>query len=85
MRFSRVWQVSRGSCVVLACVVLLLTGCHKRNKKLIAVIPKATANIFWRSVHAGAVKGAWENGVDIVWEGPLTKPISPAKCRLWKP
>ena len=36
----------------------------------LAVIPKASADIFWQSVHAGAVKGAREHGVDIVWDGP---------------
>ncbi|MGI8962533.1 MAG: substrate-binding domain-containing protein [Bryobacteraceae bacterium] len=37
---------------------------------MIAVIPKASADLFWQSVHAGAVKGARENNVDIVWNGP---------------
>jgi ribose transport system substrate-binding protein len=36
----------------------------------IAVIPKASADIFWQSVHAGAVKGAEENHVGVVWDGP---------------
>jgi ribose transport system substrate-binding protein len=36
----------------------------------IAVIPKASADIFWQSVHAGAVKGGWDNNVNIVWDGP---------------
>ncbi len=35
-----------------------------------AVIPKASADIYWQSVHAGAVKSAWKNKVRMVWDGP---------------
>jgi ribose transport system substrate-binding protein len=35
----------------------------------IAVIPKGTTHIFWRTVHAGAAKAAKELGVDIFWIG----------------
>ena len=37
----------------------------------IAVIPKGTSHIFWRSVHAGALKAAEELGVDVIWRGPV--------------
>jgi ribose transport system substrate-binding protein len=37
----------------------------------VAVIPKGTTHIFWRSVHAGAVKAAAELGVDVIWRGPI--------------
>lgn len=37
----------------------------------VAVIPKGTTHIFWRSVHAGAAKAAAELGVDVVWRGPI--------------
>jgi len=37
----------------------------------LAVIPKGTTHEFWKAVHAGAVKGAGEADVDIVWKGPL--------------
>ena len=42
-------------------------------KKLrIAVIPKGTTHVFWKSVHAGAAKAAQELGdVEILWKGPL--------------
>ena len=48
----------------------LLAGCNPEHKKVIAVIPKGNADIFWQSVHAGAVKAGREAGVDIVWNGP---------------
>lgn len=37
----------------------------------IAVIPKGTSHIFWQSIHAGANKAAKEDGVEIIWRGPL--------------
>ncbi|HEY0982414.1 ABC transporter substrate-binding protein [Schlesneria sp.] len=38
----------------------------------IAVIPKGTTHVFWKSVHAGAVKAAKDLGdVEILWKGPL--------------
>jgi ribose transport system substrate-binding protein len=37
----------------------------------IAVVPKGTTHEFWKSVHAGAVKSAREENVEIVWKGPL--------------
>jgi ribose transport system substrate-binding protein len=36
----------------------------------VAVIPKGNADIFWQTVHAGAVKAAQESNIEIVWEGP---------------
>ncbi len=36
----------------------------------VAVIPKGTTNIFWQSVHAGALKAGIELGVDVIWVGP---------------
>jgi ribose transport system substrate-binding protein len=44
-----------------------------RDKLLIAVIPKATSHEFWKSVHAGAVKGEQAADVRIVWKGPITE------------
>ena len=38
----------------------------------IAVIPKGTTHVFWKSVHAGAEQAAKELGnVEILWKGPL--------------
>jgi len=63
--------------------VMLLAGCQKNpeqgaaeNKPAegawkIAVIPKGTTHIFWKSVEAGARKGGAETGVEILWKGPL--------------
>jgi ribose transport system substrate-binding protein len=43
------------------------TGPHRTT---IAVIPKGTTHVFWRSVHAGALRAAHELDVDVVWQGP---------------
>ncbi|HVU24154.1 MAG TPA: substrate-binding domain-containing protein [Opitutus sp.] len=37
----------------------------------IAVIPKGTTHVYWKSVEAGAKRAGAELGVDIVWKGPL--------------
>jgi ribose transport system substrate-binding protein len=57
----------------LALALLLLAGCGPDGprKTVIAVIPKGTTHVFWKSVHYGAKKAAAELGIDIVWKGPL--------------
>src|SRR5262245_51484706 len=37
----------------------------------IAVIPKGTTHVFWKSVEAGAKKAGAELGVKVIWKGPL--------------
>ncbi len=45
--------------------------CAQEQAKLkIAVIPKGTTHVFWKSIHAGAAKAAKEFGVEIIWQGP---------------
>ncbi len=65
--------------------ILLLAGCQppadnpaaavsekpKAGAPLqIAMIPKGTTHIFWKSVHYGAEQAAEELGVEIQWRGP---------------
>lgn len=52
---------------------LLINGCNRDHKRVIAVIPKGSAHLFWQSVHAGANKAGREKGVQIVWNGPPTE------------
>ena len=50
-----------------------LTGCNKSQKSgqlSIAVIPKGTTHIYWKSVEAGAKKAAAELGVNLTFIGP---------------
>lgn len=56
-------------------LLILIAGCGNTNnsgkKYRIAVIPKGTGHMFWKSVHAGALKAAKELGdVEIIWKGP---------------
>lgn len=71
MRFRLARQVSSSAVwLLLLASALISPACNRRHQVVIAVIPKASADIFWQSVHAGAVKSSWANQVNIVWEGP---------------
>jgi ribose transport system substrate-binding protein len=54
-------------------LAVLASGCNRGHKRVIAVIPKGNSDLFWQSVHAGAVKAARESNVDVVWNGPATE------------
>lgn len=55
---------------VIAAGASFLGACGSKGKRLIGVVPKGSAHIFWQSVHAGAVKAARESDVEVVWNGP---------------
>jgi ribose transport system substrate-binding protein len=68
--------------IVAAAVVFTLAGCKQKKTEKgadiyrIAVIPKGTTHIFWKSIHAGAIKAQQELkasgvNVEIIWKGPL--------------
>jgi ribose transport system substrate-binding protein len=40
------------------------------KRLVIAVIPKGTTHVFWKSVHAGAEKAGGEMNAEIRWQGP---------------
>ena len=43
----------------------------KAKKWRVMVIPKGTTHEFWKTIHAGALKGAAELGnVEVIWQGP---------------
>jgi ABC-type sugar transport system substrate-binding protein len=42
-------------------------------EKVVAVIPKSQAHIFWQTVHAGAIAAGEELGVKILWKAPTTE------------
>lgn len=46
-------------------------GTAKPAIRRIAVIPKGTTHVFWRSVEAGAQQAGKELGVEVIWKGPL--------------
>lgn len=58
---------------ILAALLLaaFLTGaCNRDRRKLIAVIPKGTAHLFWISVQSGALAAGKKFNVDVLWNGP---------------
>jgi ribose transport system substrate-binding protein len=58
--------------IVLFVAAGILSSIGDAQSKLkIAVIPKGTTHIFWKSVEAGARVAGTELGVDIIWKGPL--------------
>lgn len=63
----------RGFIALAVCALVLLAGCEKRKKKVIAVIPKGTSHPFWVSVEAGARAAGSELGVEVLWNGPATE------------
>src|ERR1700731_4419467 len=62
-----------GAVALLILLCTLLAGCNRDHRKVIAVIPKGNSDLFWQSVHAGAVKAARETGVDVLWNGPASE------------
>ena len=47
------------------------SGSASGAAKSIAVIPKGTTHVFWKTVEAGARKASEELGVNMIWKGPL--------------
>ena len=77
-------------CIAVA-IVLVTFGCKQKeeneNKYSIAVIPKGTTHIFWKSIHAGAVKARQELkdaglDVEIIWKGPLKEDDRESQIRV---
>jgi len=59
--------------VSLLLVLPLAASCRRKDKLVIAVVPKSQALIFWQTVHAGAVAAGREYGVEIRWNGPASE------------
>ncbi|MHC4496546.1 MAG: ABC transporter substrate-binding protein [Planctomycetota bacterium] len=84
--------------LVLAVLIVVVgsIGCKQENdqqeegtaaKYHIAVIPKGTTHVFWKSIHAGAVKAERElkeSGLDvkITWKGPLKEDDRESQIRV---
>jgi len=51
----------------------------------LAVIPKGTSHVFWKSVHFGAEKAAKELGnVEIIWRGPVVESDTGSQIQVVK-
>jgi len=78
--------------LVALTVVLASVGCKQKTDESddtyrIAVIPKGTTHIFWKSIHAGAVKAQEELkasgvNVEVIWKGPLKEDDRESQIRV---
>jgi ribose transport system substrate-binding protein len=75
--------------LVAVAVVVVAIGCKQKQsgqqRYRIAVIPKGTTHIFWKSIHAGAVKAEQEFqalGVEAIWKGPLKEDDRESQIRV---
>ncbi|MHC4510414.1 MAG: substrate-binding domain-containing protein, partial [Planctomycetota bacterium] len=82
--------------LVAVMAVLAFIGCKKEDgqkeetgaaKYQIAVIPKGTTHVFWKSIHAGAVKAEQELkaaglDVEVIWKGPLKEDDRESQIRV---
>ncbi|HUS08436.1 MAG TPA: substrate-binding domain-containing protein [Bryobacteraceae bacterium] len=55
---------------LLTAVLPWLSGCNRSRRKVIGVVPKATAHLFFQSVHAGVDRAAKDFTVTVQWNGP---------------
>jgi len=83
------------SVIVCVAVVFIALGCKQKEnaeekgekKYSIAVIPKGTTHVFWKSIHAGALKAEQElkdAGIDVevIWKGPLKEDDRESQIRV---
>ena len=49
---------------------LAMANCGRVHRKMLAVIPKANADLFFLTIHAGAKDAARKMNVDLTWSGP---------------
>lgn len=78
--------------IVTLAVIFASTGCKQKKQEStnlyrIAVIPKGTTHIFWKSIHAGAIKAQQELkaagvNVEIIWKGPLKEDDRESQIRV---
>ncbi len=75
--------------LVGAAVGFIVIGCERKGRGedriRIAVIPKGTTHVFWKSIHAGAVKAEEELkelGVEVIWKGPLKEDDRESQIRV---
>jgi ribose transport system substrate-binding protein len=56
--------------LILFGTILFLVGCRDSEKKIVGVVPKGANHIFWQTVHAGAIKAAKEENLQVEWNAP---------------
>lgn len=51
-------------------LIACAAGCQRSGKPVVGVVPKGANHIFWKTVHAGALKAAAEFGFEVEWNAP---------------
>ncbi|HYK88983.1 MAG TPA: substrate-binding domain-containing protein [Acidobacteriota bacterium] len=59
--------------ILLVLMIASTMTCRKKDRLVIAVVPKGQSQIYWQTVHAGAVAAGRELGVEILWNGPASE------------
>jgi ribose transport system substrate-binding protein len=62
--------------------LLPLAGCGTRGQRRIAVVPKATAHLFFVSVHEGVERAAREFSIEALWNGPSDETDSSRQIQI---
>jgi len=86
-------NVVRIIALVAVAAVSAFIGCKQKTeqdsakKYQIAVIPKGTTHVFWKSIHAGALKAEQELkaaglDVEVIWKGPLKEDDRESQIRV---
>ncbi len=87
----RVFRIESTSNVAAALVALAIastfaacSGATPAQKAMptFAVVPKGSTHEYWKSVHAGAMKAAAEQNVNILWQGPLKEDDRESQVQL---
>jgi ribose transport system substrate-binding protein len=63
--------MTRSFGAVMVFLMILTSSLFPQQGLRIAVIPKGTTHVFWKSVEAGSRAAAKDLNVEIVWKGPL--------------
>lgn len=50
--------------------LLVATGCSRKDRRVVGVVPKGATQIFWQTAHAGALKAAAEYNLELSWNAP---------------
>ena len=54
-------------------ILISLSSCGRESRRVIGVVPKSQAHVFWMAVHAGALTAANRSGFEVYWNAPSTE------------
>ncbi|HYO80083.1 MAG TPA: hypothetical protein VES20_01675, partial [Bryobacteraceae bacterium] len=60
----------------------VLAGCRQSRGTVIGMVPKGTSNIFWKTVHAGALSAIDGKGLTLDWNAPALETDSTRQMQI---